>query len=407
MSDSELLLLDQINQRLYVIPLGALGAVAISAGYVECDESIRPYLALPSAELLYADHSAVAPYAVRDADLSIVLKRFEVYGLQRTGLPNTVAAYAEQVPWYGNLTDPTWLSIQLGGQCDSRCSFCYSEWIRHQPKLESRLARIALEAAASMPTVKAVVFTGGEPTLRGDLPDLVTHAAALGFRTIGLQTNGHRLADPGYLARIDASGVTEILLSLHGSRSLTHDRIARHQGSYSLAYRALTALGRRYDITTEVNFVVCPDNMDEAEDLVHLVHAAAPKASIRYSFPIIEGAAFDNIEASTPTLEAYLSAVTNAKRAASKLGVWVSATNAPACISDAIGLPANYLLPKRRSMLGVSPFVSTSTPRGELAAKVDACESCSLALDCVGLQLAYLRKYPMAPQHVRPVHKTA
>ncbi len=39
-----------------------------------------------------------------------------------------------------------------------------------------------------------VVFTGGEPTLRDDLPELIAHAERNGQIT-GLNTNGRRLAD--------------------------------------------------------------------------------------------------------------------------------------------------------------------------------------------------------------------
>jgi hypothetical protein len=54
-------------------------------------------------------------------------------------------------------------------------------------------------------------------------------------------------------------------------------------------------------------------------------------------------------------------------------------------------------------MLGVSPFVSSSVRRGELSAKVAACEACIFTQDCGGLQLAYLRKFPLAYQHFKPI----
>ena len=57
-----------------------------------------------------------------------------------------------------------------------------------------------------------VTFTGGEPTLREDLPDLIQSAETLGLVT-GIITNGKRLSDPAYLDRLDKSGLDHILLS--------------------------------------------------------------------------------------------------------------------------------------------------------------------------------------------------
>jgi hypothetical protein len=57
-----------------------------------------------------------------------------------------------------------------------------------------------------------VTFTGGECTLREDLPDLVLYAENLGLVT-GILTNGKRLSDPAYLNRLDQSGLDHILIA--------------------------------------------------------------------------------------------------------------------------------------------------------------------------------------------------
>jgi MoaA/NifB/PqqE/SkfB family radical SAM enzyme len=190
---------------------------------------------------------------------------------------------------------------------------------------------------------------------------------------------------------------------LHGTKASTHDRITCHPGSFELAHRALVALGRRTEVVTEVNFVVCPQNLHEARELVALVRDAVPAASIRYSFPIVEGAAYDNIRATLPTLESYVETVADAARLAHYHNLHVSTANVPPCISAAVGLPSYYVLSQRRTMLGVSPFVSSFAERGELSAKVAACDSCMFAQDCGGLQLAYLKNFPLAYQHFKPV----
>lgn len=58
-----------------------------------------------------------------------------------------------------------------------------------------------------------VVFTGGEPTLRPDLPDLITCAQSLG-QVSGLLTDGLALADPDYLNSLLKTGLDHILFVL-------------------------------------------------------------------------------------------------------------------------------------------------------------------------------------------------
>ncbi len=57
------------------------------------------------------------------------------------------------------------------------------------------------------------IFTGGEPTLRPDLPDLVAYGEKLGMVT-GLITNGLRLAETGYLHKLLQAGLDHLMILL-------------------------------------------------------------------------------------------------------------------------------------------------------------------------------------------------
>jgi organic radical activating enzyme len=58
-----------------------------------------------------------------------------------------------------------------------------------------------------------VVFTGGEPTLRPDLPDLIACAEELG-QVSGLLTGGYRLTEIKYLHQLLQSGLDHVMLVL-------------------------------------------------------------------------------------------------------------------------------------------------------------------------------------------------
>lgn len=61
--------------------------------------------------------------------------------------------------------------------------------------------------------IPQVVFTGGEPTVRPDLPEIIQIAENLGQVT-GLITSGLQLAEPGYLHKLLASGLDHVMIVL-------------------------------------------------------------------------------------------------------------------------------------------------------------------------------------------------
>ena len=61
--------------------------------------------------------------------------------------------------------------------------------------------------------VPHVTFTGGEPTLRLDLPELIAYAQELGQVT-GLLTNGAKLVDGDFLGQLEQAGLDHILIAL-------------------------------------------------------------------------------------------------------------------------------------------------------------------------------------------------
>lgn len=58
-----------------------------------------------------------------------------------------------------------------------------------------------------------LVFTGGEPTLRNDLPELIAHAEKNGQVT-GLLSDGLRLSDPAYLNTLLQTGLDHLMMSI-------------------------------------------------------------------------------------------------------------------------------------------------------------------------------------------------
>ena len=72
--------------------------------------------------------------------------------------------------------------------------------------------------------VRMVDFDGGEPTLNPELIGLVRYARALGYDRINVTTNGRLCAYPEFATRLVTSGLTTLLVSVHGATARSHGR---------------------------------------------------------------------------------------------------------------------------------------------------------------------------------------
>ena len=64
--------------------------------------------------------------------------------------------------------------------------------------------------------VERIVYSGGEPTFREDLAEIMHHAKELGIARQEIQTNGRRLQNMGYLETLHEAGLNSCFISIHG-----------------------------------------------------------------------------------------------------------------------------------------------------------------------------------------------
>lgn len=87
-----------------------------------------------------------------------------------------------------------YLRLSVIDACNFRCSYCLPDGFQADPARPRHLTRDEvtrlLQAFADV-GLRKLRFTGGEPSLRRDLPELIASAAAIeGIESIGLTTNG-------------------------------------------------------------------------------------------------------------------------------------------------------------------------------------------------------------------------
>ena len=205
---TDLLLLSPSTGHLFVVPKAGYHNVTLISGDLPFGTEYEEFIELVSGLTIHAPASAFTDYLVDDDQVHSALRAGKVDGLRAAHPARESSGAGDTISYAGNLIDPTWVFISVGGKCNSRCLFCYTEWIREGPDLPSESIMKVIEDAAKIPSVTNIAFSGGEPTLRNDLPSFLAHARECGYRDICIYSNGHRLAIRGYLRQLLQSGMS-------------------------------------------------------------------------------------------------------------------------------------------------------------------------------------------------------
>jgi uncharacterized radical SAM superfamily Fe-S cluster-containing enzyme len=114
--------------------------------------------------------------------------------------------------------------IDITNRCNLRCPVCFATagttgYVYEPTKEQIRNMLVNLRNNKPVET-EALQFSGGEPTVREDLPELVRTAKELGFRHVEVNTNGLRMAKSvEYCRTLKESGVSTIYLQFDGVTS--------------------------------------------------------------------------------------------------------------------------------------------------------------------------------------------
>lgn len=112
-------------------------------------------------------------------------------------------------------------NLLLTNRCDLRCSYCFmnagASGNVYEPSLE-QIRKMLQQVRDERPVpCKALQLTGGEPTIREDLFEIIKMAREMNFTHIQLNTNGIKLSESvEYCRKIKEAGVNTIYMSFDG-----------------------------------------------------------------------------------------------------------------------------------------------------------------------------------------------
>jgi cyclic pyranopterin phosphate synthase len=159
------------------------------------------------------------------------------------------------------------LRISLTQRCNLRCVFCHMEG---QPPSRAELTPAEIERAVRIAAgtgIDRVKLTGGEPTLRTDLVEIVARIAPL-VDEVSMTTNGlllETLAEP-----LHAAGLDRVNVSLPSMDGPTYQRLTGVDGA-DRAIRGIWAAQRAGLAPIKLNVVALAGLTDEREAVDRLV----------------------------------------------------------------------------------------------------------------------------------------
>jgi hypothetical protein len=112
-------------------------------------------------------------------------------------------------------------NIDVTNRCNLKCEFCFANaracGYIYEPTFDEITSMLALLRNEQPVPCPAVQFSGGEPTMRDDLVDLIKKAKELGFNQVQMASNGIKLAQNPKLAQeLRDAGLSTVYLHFDG-----------------------------------------------------------------------------------------------------------------------------------------------------------------------------------------------
>lgn len=175
------------------------------------------------------------------------------------------------MPFSARPTAPYRMDLAVTYRCNNECAHCYNARERNFPELTTELWFKIIDQLWAL-GVPHLVFTGGEATLRNDLPELIHHAESNGQIT-GLNTNARRLMDEKYVQKLIDAGLDHVQITVESCNEQIHDEMMQATGAFKQTIAGLkNALQSHLYVMTNTtmlhtNVHTIPDTLDFLADV--------------------------------------------------------------------------------------------------------------------------------------------
>ncbi|MBL8946124.1 MAG: radical SAM protein, partial [Myxococcales bacterium] len=219
-------------------------------------------------------------------------------------------------------------TVRLSTRCDNACRFCAQAGVEARDVADAAWEEALVQARGR--GADEVTFVGGEPLLVQGLERAIARARELGFRAIGVQSNGWALGEPRRVEGLRAAGLTDVHLSVHGGRAAVHDYHVGRDGAFE---RIVVALGelRRCGVVVVVRTVLTRSNARVIGELPAWLGGHGVRAW-GIAVPRVAGGAAREFDRVVPRLGVAVPFALHALDRARRIGIAVGVIGAPRCV---------------------------------------------------------------------------
>ncbi|NNN04577.1 MAG: radical SAM protein [Elusimicrobia bacterium] len=321
--------------------------------------------------------------------------------------------------------EPKCFDILLNYNCSAKCLFCSQDFAwRKEPNDLPFEKAVEFMYMAYQNGYRRLGFTGGEPTLRPELPKLIALAKKIGYGYVRIQTNGIRIADYAYAKLLADAGLTFVKYSLHGHNAELHDKLVAVPGAFEKNLRSIENL-KKLNVGIGVNIVLNDLNYRHLVEFYELFLLKLQLSNFVIIAPLYEGNMTLN-DKEGAKIGARLTDMASYIRKAYELFTKINYPKPPLLLHFTPCVLPGY----EQQMLGWSAFnTMVVNPKGEKrdldmtaqshTTKTAACQRCVYNDRCIGWDASYARVFgtdeitPLlemperydAPTRGRPAHE--
>ena len=285
------------------------------------------------------------------------------------------------------------LDIVLHYDCNLKCTYCtMTDEMRGRQGVLTKTVAIEIDRA-SKAGCTALSITGGEPTTRADLLQLVRFASKRGFGSIKVQTNGLVFATRGNLDRAVEAGLTTVGVSVHGfaPENSRYNRITQVEGAEALM---LSALDNLVDSSVEltVDLIVMAETRGTLLAAIRNLHGRGVRRFNLWLVSLTDNNA-DNVDSLVPITD-LLPEMIDCFEFGRSNECTVESLHVPRCLLPGYESHVNHP--------GEGRYVRVVTPESvfDLAdsrlsggVKPERCAECRYFESCPGLRVDYVERF--------------
>jgi len=187
--------------------------------------------------------------------------------------------------------------LQITRKCDQVCRFCSnppSGWKDISLKSAMKLVDNYIKKGYD-----GLILTGGEPTKYPWLAEIVSYCSKKGFPA-RIITNGQKIAKADFLAKLVASGLRHLHISIYSHKEKVQDFLTQNKGSLKNIKRALANLSEYPFISIAANITFNKYNSNHLSGLARFLVE---------NYPFIRHFSFNNLDPTSDRVQENLDTI--------------------------------------------------------------------------------------------------